>query len=337
MNFFKNAFLNLKSNTMKKALQLTLVTLLSIFAIDATAQISSGIPFGDLPPTNEYGKCYAKCKAPDTYETVTKIVTVKEGATKLIKVPAEYETRTERVLVKEGGTTYKVIPAVYETVTERIMVAPEKTVVRTVPAKYSTDSRRILVSEARGQWVKKKKSPNCFSKNPDDCFIVCYEEVPAKYRTETYQVLATPATTTSSVVPAKYKTYTKRVIKEPARVVEVPVDAQYKTFTTKVMISPESTRQETVPAVTRTVTERRLVAKGDYGVWTEILCASKATDAKVREVQKFLSSKGYNPGPLDGVLGIQTQNALIQYQQANGLPEGNMNLATLKHMGISED
>lgn len=321
---------------MKKALQLSMIMLLSIFATGAIAQ-SGSIPFGDLPPTNEFGKCYAKCKAPDVYETVTKMVTVKDGATKLVKVPAQYETRTERVLVKEGGTNYKVIPAVYETVTERIMVSPESSKVRTIPAKYTTDSRRVLVSEARGEWVKKKKSPNCFSENPDDCFIVCYEEIPAKYRTETFQVLASAATTTTSTIPAKYQTYTKRVIKEPARVVEVPVEAQYKTITTKVLISPEATREESIPAVTKTVSERRLVSKGDYGVWTEILCASKTTDAKVREVQNYLISKGYNPGAADGVMGINTQNALLKYQRDNSLPEGNMNLATLNHMGISQN
>lgn len=27
-----------------------------------------------------------------------------------------------------------------------------------------------------GQWVRKKKSPNCYSQNPDDCYIACYEE-----------------------------------------------------------------------------------------------------------------------------------------------------------------
>ena len=27
----------------------------------------------------------------------------------------------------------------------------------------------------KGQWVKKKKSPNCHSQNPDDCYLACYE------------------------------------------------------------------------------------------------------------------------------------------------------------------
>jgi len=34
---------------------------------------------------------------------------------------------------------------------------------------YRTESKK-------GQWVKKKKSPNCHSPNPDDCYVACYEE-----------------------------------------------------------------------------------------------------------------------------------------------------------------
>jgi len=63
-------------------------------------------------------------------------------------------------LVKDGRTDYKVIPAKYSTITERVMIRPEQRRVRTVPAKYRTETRSVLVSEARGQWVKKKKDPN---------------------------------------------------------------------------------------------------------------------------------------------------------------------------------
>lgn len=27
----------------------------------------------------------------------------------------------------------------------------------------------------KGEWVRRKKSPNCFSQNPDDCYVACYE------------------------------------------------------------------------------------------------------------------------------------------------------------------
>lgn len=318
---------------MKFLVKLGAFAIALFFTTNLTAQ-EQDIPFADLPPTDEFGKCYAKCKAADVYETVSQQVLVKEASTTLKKVAAVYETGSERVLVKEGRTDYKVIPATYTTVTERVMIQPESRRVRTVPAKYRTETRSVLVSEARGQWVKKKKDPNCFSDNPEDCYIACYEEVPAKYRTEKYQVLAQAATTTEEVIPAKYQTITKRVIGEPARVVEVPVDPVYKDISVKTLVSPEAVTENVIPAVYKTVNERRLVSKGGYSVWTEILCAAKTSNSTVISVQRALKDKGYTVGPIDGVMGLQTQTALKQFQTDNSLPIGNLNIETLKALGV---
>ncbi len=306
------------------------------FALTLGVAMAQDTPFGDLPPTSEYGKCYAKCKIPAVYETVSVQKLKKEASTKLIKVPAEYGTETQTILVKEGTTKYKTIPATYKTVTEEVMVEPEKRTVRTIPAKYRTESKQVLVTPARGEWVRKKKSPGCFSQNPDDCYVACYEEIPAKYRTETYQVLETPASTTEDVTPAKYKTITKKVIDQPARVEEIPVEPQYKTVTKKVLISPASTREEVIPAEYQSVSEKRLVSEGGFTVWTEILCAERTTNSKVVAVQRALSAAGYNPGPADGVMGIKTQSALKQYQTDKGLPVGNLNIETLNSLGVSQ-
>ena len=160
-------------------------------------------------------------------------------------------------------------------------------------------------------------------------------KIPAKYRTEKYQVLVQPASTTQDVTPAKYKTVSKRVIDQPARVEEIPVPAQYKTVTKRVLVSPESTRETTIPAVYTDIKERRLVSKGGYTIWTEILCAEKTTNSKVRRVQEALAKMGYSPGPADGVMGIKTQTALKQFQTDKGLPIGNLNLETLKALGVN--
>jgi len=39
----------------------------------------------------------------------------------------------------------------------------------------------------------------------------------------------------------------------------------------------------------------------------------------VKQIQTALLSAGYNPGPLDGKTGRQTQDAIKAFQQANGL------------------
>lgn len=307
------------------------VMLISVVSLSAQQE---EIPFDDLPPTAEYGKCYAKCRQPDVYENVTASVLVKEASTKFINVPAVYETKYEKVLVKQGAKTYQVIPAKYKTVTEKVLVTPEKRVLKTVPAQYNTESKRVLVSEARGEWVKKKKEPNCFSENPEDCFIVCWEEIPAVYRTETSQILVQPAKTVEEIIPAVYKTVESQVIAEEARTIEVPIEPVYETVATKVLVSPERTEEEKIPAVYRDVQERKLVSKGGYTVWTEILCASKTTTSTVQDVQRALKARGYDPGPIDGILGLKTQTALRQFQNDNKLPIGNLNIKTLQALGL---
>lgn len=303
------------------------------FANNGMAQ-NADIPFDDLPPVDTYGKCYAKCKIADVYETVSVEKLVKEASTKLSKVPEVWETATEQVLDKEGRTEYKTVPATYKTLSEQVEVVPAKTKVRTIPAKYRTESRKVMVSEARGEWVKKKKSPNCFSNNPEDCYVVCYEEVPAVYRTETFQVLETAAATTEETIPAVYKTVTRRVIDTPARVEEVIIPAQYKTISKKVLVSPETVTEQTIPAVYKTISEKRLVSKGGYTVWTEILCPSKTGNSQISAVQRALRDNGYDAGPIDGVLGVKTQTALKQFQTDKSLPIGNLNIQTLAALGI---
>ncbi|NLY42582.1 MAG: LysM peptidoglycan-binding domain-containing protein [Clostridiaceae bacterium] len=44
---------------------------------------------------------------------------------------------------------------------------------------------------------------------------------------------------------------------------------------------------------------------------------SRGTD--VKEIQSVLQRIGYNPGPIDGIFGQQTQRAVIQFQRDNGL------------------
>ena len=297
-------------------------------------QIDDDVRFNDLPPKAEYGKCYAKCKTPDSYETFTRKVLVEEAYTKTTTIPAVYETVQKEVMVREGGMDYKVIPATYKTITEKELVEPEQKLVNIIPAKFETRTRKVLVSEETGKWVKKKKDPNCFSENPEDCLIACYEKIPAQYKTETYEVQISAEKKEEKIIPAKYKTITRQVIDTPEETIEVPYDPVYKTITEKVMVTPERIDAEEVPAVYKEVEEKRLSKKGGYTVWTEILCANKTSASTIRKLQRALRAEGYSVGVVDGVLGTRTQTALKQFQTDNQLPIGNMNMETLEALGI---
>ena len=55
----------------------------------------------------------------------------------------------------------------------------------------------------------------------------------------------------------------------------------------------------------------------------------------VSNVQTDLANQGYNPGPVDGVPGPQTEQAISQYQADNGMPAtGQIDSALLNSLGL---
>jgi peptidoglycan hydrolase-like protein with peptidoglycan-binding domain len=61
------------------------------------------------------------------------------------------------------------------------------------------------------------------------------------------------------------------------------------------------------------------------------------SDSYAKEVQQALSESGYNPGPIDGIMGDKTKKALSEYQKDNGLEvTGAINDNTLVSLGIIE-
>ena len=78
-----------------------------------------------------------------------------------------------------------------------------------------------------------------------------------------------------------------------------------------------------------------MVRQGGFTDWVEVLCQAKVTAAKVAEVQSALATQGFYTGSIDNQLGAQTKQALMEYQRANGLPVGNLNVETLKSLGVN--
>ena len=65
--------------------------------------------------------------------------------------------------------------------------------------------------------------------------------------------------------------------------------------------------------------------------------ASVSRDAVVRLVQERLAERGYDPGPVDGMIGSATRAALASFQRAEGLADsGTINTETLDALGLSD-
>ncbi len=232
------------------------------------------------PPNAVPGHCYARVMIPAKYKTVTEKVLVKDAGEKVQVIPAKYGYKTQKLLVKEASERIVPVPATYKTVTEKVLVTPASEKIVTVPATYKTVTEKVLVEPASTGWKKgnKGRAGRCSSGDCDRIpgetgEVMCLVNKPAKYRTITKRVLATPATTKSIPVPAVYKTITKRVIATPATTKTIPIPPVYKTVKVKTIVQPASTRKTTTPPVYKTVTKKVKVSDASLS-WKETKCKS---------------------------------------------------------------
>ena len=62
----------------------------------------------------------------------------------------------------------------------------------------------------------------------------------------------------------------------------------------------------------------------------------RGTQEQVRSVQQALQGKGMDPGPIDGVVGPKTEQAVRDFQRKENLPQtGRMDAPTLQKLGVS--
>ena len=92
----------------------------------------------------------------------------------------------------------------------------------------------------------------------------------------------------------------------------VAFPAEYKTLA---VVKPiEVPKGQNMPVLYQTVTEKVKVTD-EQTRWEEILCEREMTDCRVFKIQRSLTRGGYNPGPIDGIIGQQTMAAVKDFQK----------------------
>ncbi len=288
-------------------------------------------------------------------ESTTEYVLVKEESKRYVVTPAVYETVSESYVVEPATIRIEYMPPAYETVTDRIETKPavmkwtRKTTdanclnanpddcmiwcMVEVPAEYQTLTRRV--------------NKGCDGSGKPDAGCNKTVEVPAVMGSRSVQRLKRPASIREEIVPAEYKavtvrrtdplstTVTRQIQQTPASYREEIIPAEYKATPTKVVVTPATTRSETTPPEYVTVTKRKLVRAGGFSEWKEVLCGEKVTGYTVRQIQDALRKAGYYKGISDNTMGASTKAALIKFQQDKGLPVGNVDLETLRALGVN--
>ena len=64
------------------------------------------------------------------------------------------------------------------------------------------------------------------------------------------------------------------------------------------------------------------------------MCQVEFSEDIIAQLQKALQQKGYEPGPIDGVMGRGTSRALQEYQRANDMADGGVTIEALEKLGI---
>ncbi len=299
-------------------------------AIPTTVTASNGDPL--LPPNAKPGACYARVFIPPEYRNETERVRVREASYRIETAPARFETVEETVMVRAASERLEVVPATYKWIEEKVLVKPASQQVRDIPPVYETVTERVLDRPAHTVWKKGRGPIERVDAATGE--IMCLVEVPASYKTVTKRVLKTPATTQVVDVPAQYRTVKRRVMDTPPTTRKVVIPAEYRTVKVQKLVTPPQEKRIPIPEQYETVTKTIKASEGRMG-WRPILCETNITPDIISDIQEALLEKGHNPGPIDGVLGRQTMDAVKSFQQEKGLPQAGLSINTLKQLGVN--
>lgn len=225
-----------------------------------------------------------------------------------VRTPERYETRSRAVKVSAPQIKTIQIPAVYQTVEVQRMVEPAREVRESVPAVYETVTKRKKVKDARFLWLDKE------AKAPADARLTgrtsCLEDIPAQLMSVERQVVVKPAFTETTTVPAEFATVATEKLVSPASQENVVIPDAIRTESENVAISQERT-------------ERR-----------QVLCDHDSTPETVAALQIALQREGFSPGPIDGILGPTTLDAVENYQTEKGLEPSGLTFELLESLGV---
>lgn len=284
-----------------------------------------------LPPNPKTGECYARVLIPAEYKETKKRRLKKEASFKLKAHHPTYKWDEKRILVTGESEVAKLIPAKYEWRTEKIMVKPAHTHLKVIPAKYEWKTDKTLTKPAYTMWKKGRGPIEKINNSTGE--IMCLIEVPAVYKTVKTRILVNPEHTIKEPHAAVYRTVKSKVMVAEPKIVKTKIPAVYKTVKVKVIDQVAIVDKIEIPAVYENVTERSKVSDG-YLEWRTILCETNTNADVIRHLQTALRDTGYNPGPIDGVIGVKTMAAVKAYQRANHLAVGQLTLETLRGLKV---
>jgi Putative peptidoglycan binding domain len=211
----------------------------------------------------------------------------------------------------------------YYALRKNAIVAPSQKgeTVRIEPPKYDVkrEKKRLGTEECQFILVERANKPDCLATDPKMCLHLCAVEIPIEYRSYQIHTLIELA----------------KIVRQRGKIQVIETIDSTSPLLMKVVVPSQNFMLKTHKKL-----EQHYRIEADFevklGEWRQVVCCMyKVQEPKIIAIQRALKERGYKV-KIDGVFGLKTKAALVQFQQSKGLEIGTLNATTLKALGISD-
>jgi hypothetical protein len=110
------------------------------------------------------------------------------------------------------------------------------------------------------------------------------------------------------------------------------VEEESEKKTEEIIVVKDTT--QTKDYVVEYFTKKRPISKPEIE-WREVICGDEVDSKLIIDIQNGLVDNGYIELNITGKLDSKTKSILTEYQKANGLPIGNLNIETMNSLKIN--
>jgi hypothetical protein len=296
---------------------------------------AQSMPSGQLPSQARPGQCYGRVLVPATYRNEAMSVVTREAYEQVQVSDPVFRADQQSVTTSDAYKRYEVTEPTFRTENQTIVTRPAHERLVASPAVLGTRTETVVVREPRLVWRAGSNLSNVRRMDSATGEIFCLVEEAAVTQTVSRLVQTQPARISRQSVPAETTTVQRRILATPASVREINVPGTYQNVTVHTLVTPAGERRSTMPEQRSTV-NRQVVETGERYEWVPVVCESTPTGiVSITAAQRALAAKGLYRGPIDGIMGSRTAQALREYQRMNRLPgNGSLTIETARHLGL---
>jgi hypothetical protein len=316
---------------MKNVILSVVVASFAIPSVGFTQDFGSG----NLPSQARPGQCYGRVLVPATYRNEAMSVVTREAYEQVQVSDPVFRTEQQSVTTADPYKRYEVTEPTFRTENQTIVTRPAHERLVATPAVLSTRSESVVVREPRLVWRAGSNLSGVRRMDAATGEIFCLVEEAAVTQTVSRVVQVQPSQISRQMVPAQTQTIARRVLVNPATVREVNVPGTYTNVNIETLVTPADARRTMMPEQRGTI-NRQVVETGERYEWVPVVCENTPSGAvSVSGAQRALAAKGLYRGPIDGIVGSRTTQAIREFQRQQGLPgNGSLTIETARRLGL---